>query len=47
MILNKYRQLHDGLSEMVENGRITENDIPDDYQWLVSLLIEIAALDPI
>ena len=26
--------LVDGLKEMVLNGRLTENDIPDDFQWL-------------
>lgn len=32
-------RLHDGLSDMLESGRLTEGAIPDDYQWLVSLLV--------
>lgn len=32
-------RLHDGLSDMIENGRLTEGAIPDDYQWIVSLLV--------
>lgn len=41
-----YRRLADGLSDMVEEGRLCEGDIPDDYRWLVELLGEIAAADP-
>lgn len=41
--VNKYRrtygQLHDGLSDMIEGGRLEECDIPDDYQWLVRQLV--------
>ena len=33
-----YGRLHDGLSDMIEGGRLTEADIPDDYQWLVKQL---------
>lgn len=33
-----YGKLHDGLSDMIEEGRLTEADIPDDYQWLVETL---------
>lgn len=32
-------RLHDGLSDMLESGRLTEGQIPDDYQWLVSILV--------
>lgn len=35
-----YGRLHDGLSDMIESGRLTEADIPDDYQWLVETLSE-------
>jgi hypothetical protein len=31
---------------MVEGGRLKEADIPDDYQWVVTMLGQIAALDP-
>ena len=34
--------LHDGMSDMVEGGRITAADIPDDYDWLVETLAEQA-----
>lgn len=44
--LATYRKLADGLSDMVEGGRLREADIPDDYQWLVATLAKIAGLDP-
>lgn len=44
--LRRYRDLADGLSDMVEGGRLNEGDIPDDYEWLVTLLARIAAADP-
>ena len=34
----RYEKLHDGLSDMIESGRLTEADIPDDYAWLVRTL---------
>lgn len=37
-----YYKLHDGLSDMIEGGRLTEEDIPDDYQWLVETLAALA-----
>ena len=37
--VNRYERLHDGLSDMIEDGRLTEADIPDDYQWLVETLV--------
>lgn len=45
-ILDHYRRLQDGLSEMVEHDRLKEEDIPDDYRWLVETLATIASLDP-
>lgn len=42
--LELYAKLHDGLSDMIEDGRLTESDIPDDYRWLVDSLEELAAL---
>lgn len=44
-LLSHYRALHDGLSDMIESGRLDENDIPDDYQWLVEMLVEAVGLD--
>jgi hypothetical protein len=41
-----YRKLHDGLSDMVENGRLEESDIPEDWQWFLDTMIKIAAADP-
>jgi hypothetical protein len=38
--LRLYARLHDGLSDMIEVGRLQENDIPDDYEWLVKSLAE-------
>ena len=37
-----YGKLHDGLSEMIEEFRLRESDIPDDYQWLVTSLSRLA-----
>ena len=45
-LLNVYRGLADGLSDMVEGGRLTEASVPDDYSWLVTTLARIAILDP-
>ena len=30
-LLNAYFELHDMLSDMIEAGRLTEGDIPEDY----------------
>ena len=42
--MSNYTQqaLHDGLSEMIESGRLTEADIPNDYHWLVHILEKLA-----
>jgi hypothetical protein len=42
-ILRDYGKLHDGLSDMIESGRLTEAHIPDDYQWLVATLTKLGA----
>lgn len=34
-LLEAYFDLHDMLSDMIEGGRLTEADIPDDYQALL------------
>lgn len=44
-LLVAYRALHDGLSDMIESGRLTEADCPDDYAWLVDRLAGCGALD--
>lgn len=36
--LSRYHRLHELLSDMIESGRLTEADIPDDYQALVTSL---------
>lgn len=41
--LLEYGRLHDGLTDMIEGGRLNEADIPDDYQWLVETLERLAA----
>ena len=41
-LLASYRRLHDGLSDMIEGGRLTADDIPDDYRWLAHSLISLA-----
>lgn len=40
-LLGSYKALHDGLSDMIEGGRLIEANIPDDYQWLVRALIDL------
>ena len=37
-LLNAYFKLHDRLSDMIEGGRLTEGDIPEDYAALVEQL---------
>ncbi len=39
--LASYRRLHDGLSDMIEGGRLTQADIPDDYDWLLLSLLDV------
>lgn len=45
-MLKAYRLLHRQLSDMVEGGRLTEADCPDDYEAVVRSLTDIVALDP-
>lgn len=40
-LLLAYADLHDGLVDMVQGGRLREGDIPEDYQWLVLMLERI------
>ena len=46
-VLDAYRRLHDGLSDMIEGGRLTRAAIPDDYDWLVESLAWLAGHDPV
>ncbi len=39
-LLQQYQALHDGLSNMIEDGRLTYEMIPDDYDWLLLTLLE-------
>lgn len=41
-LLQRYQALHDGLSDMIEQGRLREEDIPEDYRWLVESLETLA-----
>ena len=40
-----YRELHNGLLDMLEGGRLKEADIPEDYDWLMQQLSRIADID--
>lgn len=42
-LLAGYKRLHDGLSDMIEGGRLREEHIPDDYRWLVEALAQLSA----
>lgn len=44
--LEAYRKLYDGLSDMVESRRVTREDIPEDYEWLIRAMLDVVALDP-
>ena len=38
-----YKDLHDGLSDMIESGRLKRDDIPEDYAWIVATLAKTAS----
>ena len=42
--LSELERLWDMLSDMIEGGRLTAADVPDDYQALVAKLAECAAV---
>lgn len=44
--LRLYRDLADGLSDMMEGGRLVETAVPDDWAWLNTLVQKIAKADP-
>lgn len=44
-LLAHHSKLHDMVSDMIEGGRLSEADIPDDYQALVDHLVEGVRLD--
>lgn len=41
-ILSHYRTLRAGLSDMIAKGRLSEETVPDDYQWLLASLAAIS-----
>ena len=43
--LAEYQKLHDMLSDAIEGGRLSEADIPDDYQALVDQLARVSDAD--
>ncbi len=40
-LLNKYLELHDGLSDMIEDGRLRREDIPADYDWITESPLQV------
>ena len=44
-ILKAYRKLHNGISDMVEEGRLNALK-QEDYQWIVQQLVKLVELDP-
>lgn len=45
--LRLYADLHDRLSDMIEDGRLVEPNIPHDYRWLVDTLANLGSRIPI
>jgi len=45
-ILQAHRRLQEMLSDAIDGGRLTEADIPDDYQAIVGQLTLLEGLDP-
>ena len=43
-LLAEYGKLHDGLSDMIESGRVTRADLPNDYEWLADKLAALAPM---
>jgi hypothetical protein len=43
--LEAYRGLAVGVADMLATSRLRERDIPDDYQWLVGALRDLAGKD--
>lgn len=37
-------ELRDGIQDMIDSGRLTEADLPDDFEWLRQKLTEMATL---
>lgn len=44
-LVREYQRLHDGLSDMIEEGRLVNSDIPDDFKWLADSLEKIGNMD--
>jgi hypothetical protein len=45
-VLAAYRELVDGLDNMIGCNRLCEDDLPDDFEWLKEVLERICNLDP-
>ena len=45
-LFTRYHQLLQGLRDLVDAGRLTEADLPDDFDWLKTQLAELAIFDP-
>lgn len=43
-LMNLGVRLRDGLQDMLDCGRLKLDDIPDDDQWLVATLLDMAEL---
>lgn len=43
-LLQHLLMLWDGLSDMVESGRLTEDKIPEDYDWLMKMMVNANTL---
>lgn len=44
-VLAAYRELADGLGNMVGCNRLCEDDVPEDFEWLMTLLNRTGLLD--
>lgn len=43
-LMNLGVELRDGIQDMLDGGRLSLTDIPDDDQWLVRILADMATL---
>jgi predicted protein tyrosine phosphatase len=45
-VMEDYRTLANGLRELIDGGRLTASDLPDDFEWIEVKLSYLAAHDP-
>lgn len=45
--IEHYRTLAGGINDMIEAGRLTRADVPDDFDWLSGVLDGIVEADPV